>query len=78
MGVWRHGRAFGGWEHGFTGTLKCWLTEPSPFGNKPAAKMILETNGVSLARKNTEHTYKKDFGYWAGLSSIAVFHCYKK
>lgn len=47
----------------FAGRLKCCLPEPKPFGTNPAAKMTLETNKVSLARKtNTKHTKDREKG----------------
>lgn len=57
----------------FAERLKSCLPEPKPFGTNPAAKMTLEANKVSLARKgNTRHTKDRKKGKKKKRENILV------
>lgn len=60
----------------FAERLICCLPKPKPFGTNPAAKMTLETNKVSLARKrNTKDREKgekkKEKIFWLPSRSVS-------
>lgn len=61
-GLERHSHTFCACQQSLL-RAQCCLPKPKPFGTNPAAKMTLETNKASLARKrNTKHTKDREDG----------------